>query len=263
MASDVKPEDTAVTVGDNVAICVNFTTVEHISSSYEKMTVEGVIQMPLSDQFWGAKFAQFKDKFGVLWFFNLDTSSTTPPEEVKVAPYLRFHDNCREVMESYRCIFGGSLDFKVCTVLENITFSSELRHMLFQTCEGMGAFLGAGVPAESIMHSALDINHGLCSVMACDSCAAVNDVSAGTNVSISTLFTDETHMLTAFEKLSSGGQILRPLERQFWGGMLGQCADKYGLRWMFVGPHGSGESCTDEVSAGEDSHVDKKAKVDT
>jgi uncharacterized glyoxalase superfamily protein PhnB len=135
MASDIN-DDKPVIMGDNVAMSVNFGTAEHITSSYEKMTVGGVIQMPLADQFWGAKFASFKDKFGVLWFFHLDTSTPAVIEEVEVVPYLRFHDNCRDVMEGCQRILGGALDIKVQLFLYisrtqlNIALPHQLSHVI-------------------------------------------------------------------------------------------------------------------------------------
>jgi PhnB protein len=34
----------------------------------------GSITMPLQDTFWGARFGMVRDRFGITWMFNLDTS---------------------------------------------------------------------------------------------------------------------------------------------------------------------------------------------
>jgi uncharacterized glyoxalase superfamily protein PhnB len=118
------------------------------------------------------------------------------------------------------------------------------------------------ITANRIMHSTLRLNNDLCRVMGSDSFSATNDVVVGTNVSMSVLFTKEAHMASAFEQLSCRGEVLRPLVRQFWGGMMGQCADRNGLRWILVGPHGGGgdnTSCDREDGTG---HAEKKARVD-
>ena len=31
----------------------------------------GAVETPLTDMFWGAKFGQFTDKFGIDWMFNI------------------------------------------------------------------------------------------------------------------------------------------------------------------------------------------------
>jgi PhnB protein len=35
-----------------------------------------------------------------------------------------------------------------------------------------------------------------------------------------------------WEKLSEGGKVTMPLERQMWGDDFGMCVDRYGTPWM-------------------------------
>jgi PhnB protein len=35
-----------------------------------------------------------------------------------------------------------------------------------------------------------------------------------------------------WDKLTAGGNIQMPLEKQMWGDTFGMCADKFGLPWM-------------------------------
>ncbi|MFB5192618.1 VOC family protein [Alicyclobacillus fastidiosus] len=36
----------------------------------------------------------------------------------------------------------------------------------------------------------------------------------------------------AFSNLSEGGQVIMPLEKQFWGSLFGRLEDKYGIKWQ-------------------------------
>lgn len=39
-------------------------------------------------------------------------------------------------------------------------------------------------------------------------------------------------MEEAFHKLSKGGKITRPLQKEFWNATFGQLIDKFGIHWM-------------------------------
>lgn len=36
----------------------------------------------------------------------------------------------------------------------------------------------------------------------------------------------------AFAKLSAGGNVIMPLEKQFWGTLFGRLEDKFGIKWQ-------------------------------
>lgn len=109
MASDVPKGEPPVTIGDNIALCVNACSVEQITSLYENLSVGGVILLPLEDQFWGGKFAQFKDKFGVLWMLHLHLSESCKIDALEIVPYFQFNGECRQVINDIKNVFGGSL----------------------------------------------------------------------------------------------------------------------------------------------------------
>ena len=119
-------------------------------------------------------------------------------------PYLSFTDNCREAMEFYQSVFGGELDV--------MTFGQ------------MG-----GEPAEGVMHSQLQTSAGY-TLMASDNPPEMGPAAANGAVSLSG---DEVETLSGyFAKLSDGGSVDVPLEKQAWGDHFGMCTDKYAVRWL-------------------------------
>jgi PhnB protein len=58
------------------------------------------------------------------------------------------------------------------------------------------------------------------------------DRTVGDNISIS-LSGDDSGVLHGYwEKLSEGGTVSVPLEKQMWGDEFGMCADRFGVVWM-------------------------------
>lgn len=54
----------------------------------------------------------------------------------------------------------------------------------------------------------------------------------GNNVSLSLMGDDEATLRSAFEKLSEGGEIRMPLEKQMWGDVYGHFVDRFGILWQ-------------------------------
>jgi PhnB protein len=54
----------------------------------------------------------------------------------------------------------------------------------------------------------------------------------GTNVSLSLVGNDAAKLKGFFEKLSAGGTVTMPMEKQFWGDVFGMFTDKFGIHWM-------------------------------
>ncbi|MFI7601615.1 VOC family protein [Actinoplanes sp. NPDC049681] len=128
---------------------------------------------------------------------------------VRLNPYISFPDgNARAAMEFYHSVFGG-----------------ELRINTF------GEF---GMPdpafADKIMHALLETPDGL-ALMASDTPPGMEIVS-GSNMSVSLSGDDGDTLRGYWEKLSAGGTVSVPLEKQMWGDEFGSCRDRFGIYWM-------------------------------
>lgn len=54
----------------------------------------------------------------------------------------------------------------------------------------------------------------------------------GNNVTLSLMGDDEATLRSAFEKLSAGGTVQMPLEKQMWGDTYGAFTDRFGVNWQ-------------------------------
>lgn len=71
MISDVFKGQPVSTDG-NIQLSVEVDDENKLDDIFNKMAEGGTVNMPLADQFWGAKFGMLKDKFGVSWMFNCE-----------------------------------------------------------------------------------------------------------------------------------------------------------------------------------------------
>jgi PhnB protein len=123
-------------------------------------------------------------------------------------PYLAFDSDARQAMEFYRDVFGG--DLRVNT---------------------FGEFGQADSPdADKIMHAQLETANGF-TLMASDTPAGMQR-NQGDNISISLSGDDADTLRGYWEKLSGGGTVTMPLEKQMWGDEFGMCVDRFGIPWM-------------------------------
>jgi PhnB protein len=125
----------------------------------------------------------------------------------RLNPYISFADNARQAMEFYRGVFGGELTMN--------TFGE----------------MGGAAPGDEnkIMHSQLETPAGY-TLMASDAPAGMPH-SEGSSISVS-LSGDTDDLRGYFTKLSEGGSVTVPLEKQMWGDEFGMCVDKFGIQWM-------------------------------
>jgi PhnB protein len=126
----------------------------------------------------------------------------------RLNPYIGFDGNARQAMEFYRDVFGGALNIN--------TF---------------GEF---GSPdaaeADKVMHAQLETDNGF-TLMASDTPAGMQR-NPGDNISISLSGDDGDELRRYWEKLSDGGTVTMPLEKQMWGDEFGMCTDRFGVPWM-------------------------------
>jgi PhnB protein len=126
----------------------------------------------------------------------------------RLNPYISFSDTARQALEFYRDVFGGELALS--------TFG-----------ESGGA---DGPDADKIMHGQLETPAGY-TLMVSDTPAGM-DRTVGTNISISLSGDDGDELRGYFTRLSDGGAVTVPLEKQMWGDEFGMCVDKFGIAWM-------------------------------
>jgi PhnB protein len=127
---------------------------------------------------------------------------------VRLNPYIAFSDgNARAAMEFYQSVFGGDL--------------------VVNTFGDFGAPEAA--IADKVMHAMLTTDDGL-ALMASDPPPGMEYVR-GNNIAIS-LSGDEERLREYWTKLSDGGTVSTPLEKQMWGDEFGACKDRFGVEWM-------------------------------
>ena len=122
-------------------------------------------------------------------------------------PYISCNGNARQAMEFYQEVFGGALE--------------------------MGTVSDFGSPdspnADKLMHARLDTPDGY-TLMAWDVPEGV-PYHPGNNVAVY-LGGDDGELRGYFEKLSAGGTVTMPLEKQAWGDEAGALVDQFGITWM-------------------------------
>ena len=126
----------------------------------------------------------------------------------RLNPYLNFNGTARQALEFYRSVFGGELTLS--------TFGE------------MGA---ADAPdADKIMHAMLETTSGF-TLMGADTPSGMT-FEPGARITVSLSGDDGDELRGYWEKLSAGGTVAMPLEKQMWGDEFGMCADRFGVTWM-------------------------------
>jgi len=126
----------------------------------------------------------------------------------RLNPYISFTDNAREALEFYKEVFGGSL-----------------------TLNTFAEFGQQDSPdADKIMHGNLQTDSGFV-LMGADTPAGMEH-KPGTNVAVSLSGDDADELHGYWDKLSDGGTVSVPLEKQMWGDEFGMCEDRFGIGWM-------------------------------
>ncbi|OAH14536.1 VOC family protein [Streptomyces jeddahensis] len=126
----------------------------------------------------------------------------------RLNPYLSFGGDARQAMEFYKEVFGGTL-----------------------TLNTFGEYGQQGTPeADKIMHAMLETPSGF-TLMGADTPPGM-ERTAGNNFSVSLSGDGDAELRGYWEKLSAGGSVSVPLEKQMWGDVFGMCTDRFGVPWM-------------------------------
>jgi len=124
----------------------------------------------------------------------------------RLNPYISFAGDARQAMEFYEQVFGGTL-----------------------TLNTFGDF-GAEEQPDGIMHGMLETSSGY-TIMAADNPPG-QPHQPGNNMTVSLSGDDVDELRGYWNKLSGGGTIAVPLEKQMWGDEFGMLTDKFGIPWM-------------------------------
>ncbi|MCX4514055.1 VOC family protein [Streptomyces sp. NBC_01619] len=128
----------------------------------------------------------------------------------RLNPYISFSGDARQALEFYRSVLGG-----------------ELRLSTFGEFGGPGGGTGQD---DKIMHGMLETSSGF-TLMGADTPPGM-EFRPGTNFAVSLSGDDADELKGYWEKLSDGGNVAVPLEKQMWGDVFGMCTDKFGIAWM-------------------------------
>ena len=127
-------------------------------------------------------------------------------------PYLNFNGNTEEVFNFYRSVFGGE-------------FAMLMRFGETPGCEEMPE-----TEKDGIMHIALPIGNNV--IMGTDVPKSMEQVSTGTNMSISVHVDSREEADRVYNGLSAGGNATMPMNDMFWGDYYGMLTDKFDIQWM-------------------------------
>lgn len=129
---------------------------------------------------------------------------------MQLEPYLFFDGRCEEAMEYYKSVFGGELELN--------------RYAGSPIETDAGPDYG-----QKVMHATLRAD-GF-TIMGSDR-PGTTRASSEQNYSLSLATNDEARGRAVFDALADGGSVRMPLEKAFWGGTFGMCADRFGIAWM-------------------------------
>jgi PhnB protein len=126
----------------------------------------------------------------------------------RLNPYISFNGTARQAMEFYQGVFGGELSLN--------TF---------------GEYGPPDAPeADNIMHGMLESPNGF-TLMGADLPPGM-EYDPGNNMAVSLSGDDGDELRGYWQKLSEGGSVSVPLEKQMWGDEFGMCEDQFGVTWM-------------------------------
>ncbi|MFC4465559.1 VOC family protein [Streptomyces xiangluensis] len=126
----------------------------------------------------------------------------------RLNPYLSFDGDARQAMEFYKEVFGGTLLLNTYGEFgqENTPLADKIMHGMLETPSGFTLMGADGAPGE--------------------------EYKPGNNFSVALTGDDDAELRGYWEKLSVGGSVSVPLDKQMWGDVFGMCTDRFGIQWM-------------------------------
>ncbi|MBV7268122.1 VOC family protein [Winogradskyella luteola] len=128
---------------------------------------------------------------------------------MKVQPYLAFKGECKNALQFYKSILGGSIINEQTYENANVDIPEHYRNKL-QHAELKG----------NGMH-----------LLAYDA-SPDTPLTNGTNINISVDLESKEKAQEVFSKLSEGGTVHTPFQDMPWNACYGRCSDQYNVSWM-------------------------------
>ena len=136
---------------------------------------------------------------------NMSKSKSIDTKIIKqVKPYLMFPGTCRQALEFYKNCFNGEIVLIQTFEESSIEVPEEFKNRIFNS----------EFRADNLCFMASDDLPG-------------NEVKIGSNFALFVIFSDKIEKEKVFNKLSEGGKVLFPMEKNF-----GMLVDKFGIQWM-------------------------------
>ncbi len=130
----------------------------------------------------------------------------------RIDAYLTLDGETREAMAFYQACLGGTLE------IQTVGESPMAEEMPPET-------------HRKVLHAMLQ--HDDLVLMAADRLGGEGgELVKGNAVNLSLNCTSKDEITAFFGNLSEGGQVIMPLEEQFWGALFGMLIDKFGMPWM-------------------------------
>lgn len=129
--------------------------------------------------------------------------------KLKLQPYLAFNGNCKNALQFYKSILGGSI--------ENEQTYNDLEIEI------------PGNYRDKLQHAELKGNgfH----IMAYDA-SPDTPLTNGTNINMSIDVDSKEKGEEIFNKLSKNGTVHTPFQEMSWNALYGRCSDQYNISWM-------------------------------
>jgi PhnB protein len=131
-----------------------------------------------------------------------------------MSTHVAYNGNCEEAFNFYKSVFGG--EFSV--LMRNANIPD-------------GIPIPPGTEGDKILHISLPISKES-ALMGCDMPGAYGPAVRGNSFNISINTESEDEATRIFNGLVSGGKVVMPQEKTFWGAYFGMLTDKFGVQWM-------------------------------
>jgi PhnB protein len=137
-----------------------------------------------------------------------------------IHPYLTLPGTASDAIELYKRAFGVEPE-------------------MVQRFRDMPGADPAEPGGERVLHASFKLENAL--LMLSDAPVGQDDtVVFGTQTHVSVHGESREEADRMFALLAEGGEVVMPLEDQFWGDYFGMCTDRFGVRWMVSGGEGAG-----------------------